>query len=105
MPTVRVLPSGITFDVEPGESILAGAWRNGLYWPTTCEGQATCSVCVFTVLEGLPAVSPMDEREQDGLAQVARTLRGDAASHRLACQARVSADVVIRKGGVRRIAI
>ncbi len=102
MAKVVVRPSGIVFDVEAGESILAAAWRNGLYWPTTCEGKATCSVCIFTVLEGATALSAVSDLEQEGLARVVRTMPGDPAGHRLACQARLTGDVVIRKGGVRR---
>lgn len=102
MATVRVLPSGITFDVDPSESILGGAARNGLYWPTTCNGEATCSVCVFTVLEGAEALSEKEELEEDGLSIVIGTMPGDPESHRLACQARACSDVVVRKMGVRR---
>ena len=102
MPTVHVVPSGIAFEVEPSESILSAAWRNGIYWPTTCNGEATCGVCVFTVVEGHEALSPMGELEEDGLSIVVRTLPGDPADHRLACQARTAADVVVRKMGVQR---
>lgn len=102
MATVHVLPSGITFEVEPSESILAGAWRNGLYWPTNCNGEAMCSVCVLTVVEGADGLSPMDEIEEDGLSVVINTLPGDPSDHRLACQARTTSDIVVRKMGVRR---
>lgn len=99
MPTVRVVPSEITFDVEPSEPILAAAWRHGIYWPTTCNGEATCGVCVFSVIEGGDALSTVEDREDDGLALVRGTARSD---QRLACQARAAGDVVIRKMGVRR---
>lgn len=102
MPNVRVLPSGITFDADPSESILAAAWRNGLYWPTVCNGEAMCSVCVLTVIEGGDRLTPVDETEEDGLSIVLATLPGEPSTHRLACQARATGDVVVRKMGVRK---
>lgn len=102
MPTVRVLPSGITFDADSSESILAAAWRNGVYWPTNCNGEAMCSVCVLTVVEGGDWLTPIDETEEDGLAIVLPTLPGNPSAHRLACQARANGDVVVRKIGVRK---
>lgn len=102
MPTVHVVPSGIEFEVEPTESVLSAAWRNGIYWPTTCNGEASCGVCVFTILEGGESLSGIDELEEDGLSIVIGTLPGDPADHRLACQARAAADVVVRKMGVHR---
>lgn len=101
MAIVKVVPSGITFEPSPDESILEAAWRSGLYWPTTCEGNGTCTVCVFTVLDGAGALSVRDQREADGLALVRRTMPGDPDSHRLACQARATGDVTVRKVGVR----
>ena len=102
MATVRVVPSGIEFQAEASESILGAAWRNGIFWPTTCNGEGTCSVCVFTVVDGRDNLSPCEELEEDGLSLVVATMPGDPASHRLACQARTTADVVVRKMGVRR---
>jgi ferredoxin, 2Fe-2S len=102
MATVRVVPSGIEFEAEKSESILGAAWRNRIYWPTTCNGEATCSVCVFTVLDGHENLSPLEELEEDGLSVVLATLPGDPASHRLACQAHATADIVVRKMGVRK---
>jgi 2Fe-2S ferredoxin len=102
MATVRVVPSGIEFEADGSESVLGAAWRNGIYWPTTCNGEGTCSVCVFTVVDGHDCLSPLEEVEEDGLSIVVATLPGDPSSHRLACQASVTADVVVRKVGVRR---
>ena len=100
MSEVRVQPSGITFDVEPDESIFAAAGRHGLSWPTVCGGQGTCRACVLTVVEGADHLSPVGKWEREGLDEVVVGLRGDPASYRLACQATTTGDVVVHKAGV-----
>jgi ferredoxin, 2Fe-2S len=100
-PRVRVLPSDIAFEVADGESVIAAAWRNGLYWPTVCEGQGNCRACVLAVVDGAASLSPIESWEREGLDQITPTLAGDPAAYRLACQARPAGDVVVRKVGVR----
>ena len=103
MHSVEVRPSGIVFDVRDGEPIIQAAWRQGYYWPTVCEGKGSCRACVLELLEGVESFSPVGRWEQEGLAAVTPTLSGDPSSYRLACQATISDDVVVRKVGVRRV--
>lgn len=97
--TVTVRPSGATFDVEPGETIMAAALRNGFRWPTVCGGQGTCRTCVFKVVEGEDAFCEPNDIEKEAMALLRR---GPGSMVRLACQARTDSDVTVNKPGVRR---
>ena len=101
MTQVRVEPSGVAFDVETGETIIQAAWRNNVTWPTICNGQGTCKVCVCMVIEGAEHCSAIAPFEAEGLASVADSLAPEDATWRLACQATTSGDVRLRKVGVR----
>ena len=98
---VRVEPSGAAFDVAGGETIIQAAWRNGYTWPTICNGQGTCKTCVFLILEGGDNLSEIESWEARGLAEIAGSVPQAGATARLACQAKVTGDVRVRKIGVR----
>jgi 2Fe-2S ferredoxin len=101
MPTIRVIPAEIAIEAQKGQTIMEAAWADGLYWPTTCGGQGICTSCACIVEEGGQHLDEMGRGERKTLAEE----RGEAAladgKLRLACQARVSGDVVVRKPGVR----
>ncbi len=104
--TIRltVQPAGIEIDVEPGESLLEAAERAGYSWPSVCGRQGVCSTCSVLVLsanEALPAASS-SERET---LQMLPAFRDDDDSLRLGCQIRPSADLAVRKLGVRPIEV
>ena len=89
-----VEPSGVVLDVGQGETILAAALRAGIDWQTRCEGTAECTSCVVVSVEG--ELSPARPDERDALEWFGR-----AADERLACQARVVTDAVVRKDDLR----
>jgi len=101
MPTIRVLPQEILIEAREGQTIMEAAWASGLYWPTTCGGQGICTSCACVVEEGADRLDEMGRGERKTLEEE----RGPAAlasgKLRLACQARVSGDVVVTKAGVR----
>ena len=100
---VRVEPLGAVLAVDPGESLLAAAWRAGFEWPTICYGQAQCMVCRIEVVSGHDAIVPADDDEI--AAMRSRLPRSQAGTHiRLACRMRLcgASEVVVRKAGVRR---
>jgi ferredoxin, 2Fe-2S len=102
LPTVRVEPSGIQFEVDPGESVAEAAWRLGYTWPTLCWGQAECMVCVTKVIEAEDHTEPQADEERTQMQKLlpARLL-GDAKS-RLACRLLIKGEgVVLEKRGVR----
>lgn len=99
MPTVRVEPSGIVYDLEREQTIMAGATAAGYVWPTVCGGQGTCHTCFLEVVDGVDQLSPVGKWEREGLNELAAL--GRRGELRLACQAQASGDVVVRKSGVR----
>ncbi|MDT3442833.1 2Fe-2S iron-sulfur cluster-binding protein [Pseudofrankia sp. BMG5.37] len=101
-PVVHVDPIGADLELEPGETIIEGAWRLGYHWPTVCYGQARCTVCHVEVLRGAEHLTPADDEEQDALEhQLPGAHRRDLTRLRLACRARATGDVAVRKNGVR----
>jgi 2Fe-2S ferredoxin len=98
---VRVEPSGVEFDVQPGESVAEAAWRLGYTWPTTCWGQADCMVCFVRVLDGELQAAPASEDELFQM-QTKMTRRLRSPLTRLACRLRVKGDgLVLEKKGVQ----
>ncbi len=82
---------------------MEAAHANGLYWPTTCGGQGTCTTCLSEITSGLECLAEMGRSEQKRLVAE----RGEAFLRkpmRLACQAGVIRDgaVTVLKVGVRQ---
>ena len=100
IPTVRVLPSQITFAVEPGTTVFEAAVKNGIWWPTICHGSVECASCHMEVIEGEERISPMEEKEQEVLDRV---LGRDEPQRqeRLACCAQITGDIIVRRRSVR----
>jgi 2Fe-2S ferredoxin len=99
---VTVLPSGISFDLQPGETILQAAWKAGYEWPTLCYGRGTCTACQCEVLDGVHLLSPRTEAESVMLGDLSRRVRrADPRRTRLACQVTATGNVTVRKPGVR----
>jgi len=98
--TVRVEPAGVDLDVGDGESVMHAAERQGYRWPTVCHGQAVCTTCFFEVVGGAGHLAPPEPLERRALAQSPLT-QLTAGDVRLACQARVTGPVTVRKPGVR----
>ena len=101
---MTVEPSGVVFGVAAGETIFAAAARHGYRWPTVCGGLGTCRTCTLTIVEGADSFSPVSEWEAEGLEEINATWRGEAEPRRMACQARITGDVRVRKPGVRPVA-
>ena len=99
---IDVDPSRVSFDIQADETILEAALRNGYTWPTICGGQGTCKTCVFLTIEGEAHLSPIGSWEATGLRSIEHSLSNNGQGWRLACQAKVSADVRVRKIGVRK---
>lgn len=99
--TVRVEPAGLDVEVGDGQSVMAAAEAQGLFWPTACHGLAECQTCFFEVVDGHGHLEPPGPLEAAALAQFAgRSWYGDTVV-RLACQTRVTGPVTVRKPGVR----
>lgn len=97
---VTVQPSGVRLDPAPGETVFAAAARQGYRWPTVCGGLGTCRTCLMVVDEGRENCSPIEDLEGEGLDALKEPRDG---VRRLACQTRVSGDVVVTKRGVKPV--
>lgn len=103
-PRVRVEPSGIELEAEPGETVMAAALRAGYRWPTVCGGQAECGVCALDVLAApVPVPVPVSE-EAERIAQLPELRLYPDRAYRLACRLVVVDGLVVRKRGVVRAA-
>ena len=102
---IQVEPSGVCFEAQEGETIMAAAIRCGFTWPTICGGQGTCKTCVCLTLDGEEHLSAVGAWERQGLESIADTLPNGGDGWRLACQAELKdgavGDIKLRKGGVR----
>jgi 2Fe-2S ferredoxin len=99
--TVRVEPAGIELAVEEGETVMHAAERLGYRWPTVCHGQAVCTTCFFEVLAGSEHLVVPAPLERSALASSAVVDSAGGGPMRLACQAKVTGDVIVGKRGVR----
>ncbi|MFT7219057.1 MAG: 2Fe-2S ferredoxin [Candidatus Azotimanducaceae bacterium] len=98
---IRVEPTGVSFEVNEDETIMAAAIRNGYTWPTICGGQGTCKTCVFLTLEGESNLAEIEPWEKTALDSITDTLPDKGQGWRLACQAKAIGDVRLKKIGVR----
>lgn len=87
---VRFHPTNEEFEIEPNQSVLDLAQKNGVFIKTVCNGNATCAECRVKVKEGEENVLPPTSKE---MALVGTGYFVD--QRRLACQLRCFGDVVI----------
>lgn len=90
MPVVTFLPSGRTFNVLHGSTLLRAAIRARVPIASSCRGTGACKACRVRVLDGASNLSLPEERER----QVAFAAGLDD-DERLACFARVLGPVSI----------
>ena len=101
MPKVKILPLEVDIEADDDATIMEAAHEHGLYWPTTCGGQGTCTSCACTIEDGEANLEPMGRGELKTLAEEMGEATVRARRLRLACQARVHGDVTVTKRGVR----
>lgn len=98
MNSVTVLPLDLVLEVGDGQAVMAAAHDVGYVWPTECEGNASCGLCVSIVREGVENCGPMADEERDTLQ---RTMGAVDPTRRLACRLTVTGPVTLTKRGVR----
>jgi uncharacterized 2Fe-2S/4Fe-4S cluster protein (DUF4445 family) len=88
MPRVFFLPSHVSVDVEPGETILDAARKAAITLESPCDGTGTCGKCKVTLpsrnIEALPV---------DGTGKV--SAEEQATGVVLACQTRVWGETIV----------
>jgi ferredoxin, 2Fe-2S len=97
--TVSVEPAGIVIELEPGENLLRAAQRRGYRWPTVCDGNASCGVCVAQVVSGFENCSEIGTLERERIIALNKPVDGKA---RLACQLQINGPITVHRRGVRR---
>ncbi|HAN71542.1 MAG TPA: ferredoxin [Actinobacteria bacterium] len=97
MSLVTVLPLGLELEVDDGQSVMAAAHAAGYVWPTECEANASCGLCVSIIREGMENCGAMPDDERETLQ---RTMGAVDPSRRLACRLTVTGPVTLTKRGV-----
>ena len=90
MPKITFKPSGRTFEVQEGTTILVAAIRNGLHLPHDCT-EAICGTDKVKILAGQQNLSSKSDNEELTL-----TMLNADADDRLGCVAKILGDVVVR---------
>jgi 2Fe-2S ferredoxin len=83
MTTLTVLPSGKTYDIAAGTSLLKALQSVGEPILSKCGGEAKCEKCHIYVTVGrktLSKIKPAENEKLDGMV-------GISSNSRLACQA------------------
>ena len=88
---VTFLPFNKTVEAEKGMNLLEISLKNGIDLEHNCGGNCACSTCHVIIREGMEYLSPMHFDEEDQLDEA----DGLTLSSRLACQAKISGDVVV----------
>ncbi|WP_042302353.1 2Fe-2S iron-sulfur cluster-binding protein [Paraburkholderia kururiensis] len=83
MTTLTVLPSGKTYDVTAGTTLLQALRDVGEDIAHKCDGKAECGSCHLFVQEGRKSLSKIQRTENEKLD----TIVGVGSKSRLACQA------------------
>ncbi len=88
MPTMTILPSGITIDVAEGSTILEGLLAAQIVIDPKCGGKAQCASCHIFVHDGRKTLVKIQREENERLDQIP----GVGSMSRLACQAKLGAE-------------
>jgi len=91
MPKVRFEPDGLEIEVPVGTTILKAAQDVHAMVGSACGGVCACSTCHVYVKEGLSALSPASDREED-IMDKAFDVR---PTSRLGCQSKILKDVQV----------
>ncbi|MFQ5382331.1 MAG: 2Fe-2S iron-sulfur cluster-binding protein [Dehalococcoidia bacterium] len=100
MARLRVEPLGVEVESGPMETVMEAFERAGYYWPVGCNRNGECTNCAMTIVSGLGRVVPMGRFEHENLLRQRGPRGADDPRLRLACQTRVTGDVVVQKDGV-----
>ena len=92
MPTVQILPDGVSVQIKAGASLLATASAGGVELMHSCGGIGACTSCRVQILSGHDQLSVIGRAEREQLRE-----SGILETHRLACQAMVFGNVVLER--------
>jgi ferredoxin len=90
MPKITFMPSGQSFDVSTGTTILVAAIRNGVHLQHDCT-EAICGTDRVKILTGSGNLSEKLDNEDLTL-----TMMNAGPDDRLGCAAKIHGDVVVK---------
>jgi 2Fe-2S ferredoxin len=90
MTTLTILPAGITYEAQPGTSLLDAIKAAGAVILSKCGGKGECSACHLYVQEGRKSLSKIQKTENERLDAMV----GVSSKSRLACQAKLGEEPV-----------
>lgn len=93
MPKITFMPSGLTFEVPEGTTILVAAVRNGIHLQHDCT-EAICGTDRLKILAGNSNLSEKDANEELTLSMM-----NAGSNDRLGCVAKIRGDVVVEIEG------
>ena len=91
MPKVSFEPDGIEIEVPIGTSILEASNKAHAQVGSACGGVCACSTCHVYVKQGLDALAPPSDREEDIMDKAFDV----KANSRLGCQSKILQDVTV----------
>mgnify|MGYP005646695837 CR=1 FL=1 len=77
-----ICPDGLTFEMNPNETILDACLRNGVNLEHACEKACACTTCHVIVKEGFDSLENAGDDEEDQLDKA----WGLETNSRLSCQ-------------------
>ncbi len=83
MPTLLIVPSGKSTEVNPGTPLLQAILAAGVQLTHKCDGKAECGECHVFINEGRKTLSKIQRAENERLDATI----GVGTKSRLACQA------------------
>jgi len=89
MPKITFKPSGQSFEVEEGTTILTAAIHNGLHLPHDCT-EAICGTDRVKILAGTANLSAKSDNEELTLSMV-----NAGPDDRLGCVAQILGEVIV----------
>lgn len=90
MPTLTILPSGNTAQIDTGTTLLAGIVASGVSIKHSCTESECSGLCHVFVPVGKKSLSKTQRAENEKLD----TIVGVGSKSRLACQARIGEEDV-----------
>lgn len=91
MPKITFLPSNVTCEAKPDETILDVAIRCDIPLQHACGGFCACTTCHVWVRSNSEGLGPIEEDEADRLEGV----KGFSPDSRLGCQSKIIGDVTV----------
>ena len=85
LPHVELCPDGSVIEARPGQTVCESLLENGIDIEHACEMSCACTTCHVIVREGINALTPAEDEEEDLLDKA----WGLEPQSRLSCQVHI----------------